>query len=146
MSPAPSPEARAITAASIKSAPIGAAIVALLFFGTPLLGEATLDQLLALWWMIGLAWVIATFVGVIATGLCLLLFGSAIARISRAFLATLGGLAFAVGSAVGAVLLIGAMLGLASGDWQTVLLLGVPYAVPAAVLYRREVLLERAFA
>ena len=104
MSPAPSPEARAITAASIKSAPIGAAIVALLFFG------------------------------------------SAIARVSRAFLATLGGLAFAVGSAVGAVLLIGAMLGLASGDWQTVLLLGVPYAVPAAVLYRREVLLERAFA
>jgi len=143
---APSPEARAITAASIKSAPIGAAIIVLLFFGTPLLGEATLDQLLALWWMIGLAWVIATFIGVIATGLCLLLFGSVIARASRAFLASSAGLAFAVGGSLAVTLLIGGTLTLARGDWQAVLLVCLPYALPAAILYRREILLERAFA
>ncbi|KPP89440.1 hypothetical protein [Erythrobacter sp. HL-111] len=73
MSHAPSPEDRAITATSIKSAPIGAAIIALLFFKTPL---------------------------------------------------------------------IGAILTLASGEWQAVLLVCLPYALPAAILYRREILLE----
>ncbi|MEE4339707.1 hypothetical protein, partial [Erythrobacter sp.] len=146
MSHAPSPEARAIAAASIKSAPIGAAIIVLLFFGAPLLGEVSLDQLFASLWMIGLAWAIATFIGMIATGLCLLLFGSVIARVSRAFLATSGGLALAVSSSLGAVLLIGAIPGWASGDWQMVLLLCLPYALSAAILYRREILLESAFA
>jgi len=144
MSHAPSPEARAITATTIKSAPIGAAIIALLFFKTPLIGEATLNQLLALWWMIGLAWVIATFIGVIATGLCLLLFGSVIARASRAFLASSAGLALAVGSSLAVTLLIGGAITWTGGEWQAVLLVCLPYALPAAILYRREILLESA--
>jgi len=145
MSPAPSPEARAIAAASIKSAPIGAAIIVILFF-VPLIGEVSLDQLFTSLWMVGFAWVIATFIGMIATGLCLLILGSVIARVSRAFLANSRGLALAIGSALGAIVLIGAILGWASGEWPTILLLSMPYAVPAAVLYRREILLESAFA
>lgn len=146
MAPAPPPEARAITVASIKSAPIGAAIIVLLFFGAPSLGEATLDQLLASWWMIGLAWVIATFLGVIATGLCLLLFGSVIARASRAFLASSAGLALALFSSLAVTLLMGGAIAMTGGEWQAVLLICLPYALPAAILYRREILLESAFA
>ena len=80
--------------------------------------------------------VIAFIAGLVATTLCLLLFGTVIARFTREQLMRRGGLLIALAIAV----FISAALGLVFEPSLT--LIALPYALPAAVFYHREIKLE----
>lgn len=161
---APSPEARSIAGASVRSGAIGAAIITgyvliILLRGlgmdllsTPVenLPEAAIVAVSAFLALIAL-FLLVFAAGTIAVGLCLLLFGAAIARLSRGFIQSWEGLLITIGSALALSYCIGWIFSgmpwptsfndtLVKGGWLFIL----PFAVPAAILYRREILMEQA--
>ena len=143
---APSPETRAIAAATIRAAALGALVVTLIFTIIIISSEGlSLTDLVDGIVMIGVMYAIAFVVGAVATGFALLLAGAAIARLSRAQIASPAGLVIAVASAVALSGLFGVGLSDHHDTRLWLALLALPYALPAAIMYRQEILLERAF-
>ena len=143
---APSPETRAIAAATIRAAALGALVVTLIFTIIIISSEGlSLTDLVYGIVMIGAIYAIAFVVGAVATGFALLLAGAAIARLSRAQIASPAGLVIAVASAVALSGLFGVGLSDHHDTRLWLALLALPYALPAAIMYRQEILLERAF-
>ena len=98
-----------------------------------------------------LLYAIAFVAGTIGTGLMLLVFGALIARISRDVIGSWAGLAIAITSAV-ALSTCFALIFASSGQAamyfnretaQFVGGLSLVFALPAAILYRREILTEQ---
>lgn len=136
----PSPEARAIAGAAIFSGVSGAAVltavVAFRIFAS-LEGDPLWSLVL-----LALAFTLAFIGGTIATALMLLLAGAALARLSRSFLETRLGLVVAMGSAILVSLILGLLIAGSDGVSGASIVI-MAYAIPAAILYRREILTER---
>ena len=143
---APSPEVRAITAATIRAAALGALVVTLAIIAIEIFAGRTsvMEFAASVWGLVGI-YAIAFVVGAVATGFALLLAGAAIARLSRAQIASPAGLVIAVASAVALSGLFGVGLSDHHDTRLWLALLALPYALPAAIMYRQEILLERAF-
>lgn len=135
-----SPEFRAIASSALKAAIIGAVPIATIFaLGSSLPPYANDFALSRFLMLLSLSLAIAFVAGAIATGLCLTLAGSFLARLMGQRLDTLTGFAIVLSAA------IIASIGFAMPfDEPMLALVCLLFAVPAAILYRREVLLERA--
>lgn len=133
------PETRAIAPASLQAAALGAILLASAFLLQGVLMETPYDfrfhaalALLALF---------AGFIfGGLATGLALMLVGVPVARFSEAFLDRPQGLAAGVAAAA---ICAAAFIALLSVDDLFWCLAAACFAFPAALLYRRQILLER---
>ena len=92
--------------------------------------------------VLGLVYAIAFMAGFLATALCMTLFGPALARLMGDALQRPLGLIITMGSAF--ALSVCFALFVASREVFTWSAIALAYALPAAILYRREVLCERA--
>ena len=142
---APSPEARAIAAASIRAGAWGASAVTLVFAVMVIAADVpSFAEVLSGFLLFALLFALAFAAGTVLTGFMLLMLGAAIARLSRDWLASPGGLGLALVSALAASAAFGLLFAGVEG-FSAPMLLALPYAVPAAIIYRQEILLERVF-
>ncbi len=134
-----SPETRAIAPATLQAALLGALLLASTFLLDGLTSKADYDPYLYV--SLALLALIAGFIfGGLGTCLALMLAGVPIARLAGDRLGSGGGNALAILSAtIGA-----AAFGAVAGRDEFWILAAGCFALPAALLYRRQVLLERA--
>jgi len=83
-------------------------------------------------------------VGGVAIALCLMLFGHPIAKLSTGFLESAEGMLICFASAFAALGVLSGAVFFALGGSPLFFVLALPYAIPAAILFRSEILLERA--
>ena len=134
-----SPETRAIAPATLQSAAIGAILLASTFLFGGLMTQADYD--FKIYVQLAVLALIAGFIfGGLATGMALMLAGVPVARITDVRLASRVGTALAIGTAVVG---IAAFYAVAGSD-EFLAMAAACFALPAALLYRRQVLLERA--
>lgn len=138
----PSSEARAIAAAGLKAGLGGSAIVGFLLAGGFAFGgsEFSFHSIYVSIWIGGAAFIISSVIGTIAVLFCLLIFGLPLAGLARTHLEGASGVAVALTAAF----FVSALLAGIYGSPESILII-LAYAVPAAILYRREILLERIF-
>lgn len=129
----------AVFAASLKAAFVGGLITAAYFTLMWLSpnGNST-SGLLGTFVFAGFILFLSISIGTIAIALCLTLFGLPIAYLLRDSLATGFGSTVAMLSAV----IVSALVALLVSGGPAVLVI-LPYAIPAAIFFRREILLER---
>lgn len=135
-----SPETRAIAPATLQAALLGAILLASTFLFYGLATRANYEGTL----YIGLALValLAGFVfGGLATCLVLMVAGVPIARLAGDWLGSWHGVAVAIFSALFGAAAFGALV----GRDELLTLTAACFALPAALLYRRQILIERAF-
>ena len=140
-----SPETRAIAPAAIQSAAIGAILLSLLFLATGFDNDGDHNFMIYFALVIG-ALVIGFVIGGIATGLVLMLAGVPIARLAGDRLERASGLGLAltvaaIGIACFYIIAVGEPL--TTPPQLAAIILPLCFALPAALLYRKQVLLER---
>jgi len=135
-----SPETRAIAPATLQAAALGAILLASTFLLEGLTSEANYEG--ALYLGLAASALLGGFVfGGLGIGLALMLAGVLIARLAGDSLGSWHGIAVAIVSA-----LIGAAaFGAIAGREEFLTLAAACFALPAALLYRRQVLFERGF-
>ena len=142
-----SPETRAIAPATLQAAAAGAVLLAATFLLDGLTTKAIYPLAVTLQ-LAGLAFVLGFVAGTLAIGLALMLAGAAIARVVGEQLEGGKGIAIALSPAL---VMSAALYVLMTDDPFSahaepfVGVAAVCFAVPAALFYRRHVLLERAF-
>lgn len=141
-----SPETRAIAPATLQAAGLGAILLAAIF----LLGALTTraDYPFGLYFSLALLALVAGFVfGGLGTGLALMLAGVPVARIIGHRLENADGAVLTLASAaisVWAFHSAAVLTDFTPPDEPFVMIAAACFAVPAALIYRRQVLLERA--
>jgi hypothetical protein len=133
-----SPETRAIAPATLQAAGLGAILLASTFLIDGLTTKADYDFTFYAS-LAGLALVAGFIIGGLGTGLALMLAGVPVARIIGQRLESTVGTALAIGTAVAGVAVCHGVTG--SNDFFA--MAAACFALPAALLYRRHVLLER---
>jgi hypothetical protein len=137
----PSSNLLAVFPASLKAALIGSTIVT--FFATLSFGLPSVDlasDIFRLFGTVAFVFVICLFTSTIVITLLLMIFGLAIAYLARDVLTTATGSAIALASAVALSALVAILLGGLGG-----IIFVLPFSIPAAILFRREILLESTF-
>jgi hypothetical protein len=133
-----SPETRAIAPATLQAAALGAILLASTFLVDGLTTQADYD--FKFYVQLAMLALIAGFIfGGLATGLALMLAGVPIARIAGYRLESRVGTAVAMGTAIVGIAAFQAV----TGRDEFFAMAAACFALPAAVLYRRQVLLER---
>ncbi len=136
-----SPETRAIAPATLQSAGLGAILLASTFLFDGLTTKA--DYGFILYAQLAVLALIAGFIiGGLATGLALMIVGVPVARFAEDRLDGPAGMVMGIVSAAICVAVFNALS--ASND-EFLILAAACFALPASVLYRRQILLERAF-
>jgi hypothetical protein len=134
------PEWHAVASASLKGSLVGATLVSAFFSISIALPSPYRDfDIAALLTFAPFIFIFAFIPGIIGTYLCLMLFGMPLASLSQARLDSLFGLGIAI---TGALIISTILAGLISSPHFVLVL--IAYALPAAIYYRREILLERA--
>lgn len=140
-----SPETRAIAPATLQAAAAGAALLASTFLLFGLAGPVDLG--FGSYAMLGLLVLVAGFIfGGLGTGLALMLAGVPVARIIGDRLDNPTGAVLALaGAAIGVWAFHSAAVqtGLVPPDEPFITFVAACFALPAALIYRRQVLLER---
>jgi len=140
---APTPEYSTIASASLKSAAFGACAVTACFAFLHVLSDLTsVLHVFTAFWVLCLVFALAFAVGAIAVGISLLLIGALVARSSRQVLASWRGLMIALTLAVALSVGLGHWVG-SQTQWFGFSLIALAFAFPAAIIYRREILLKR---
>lgn len=134
-----SPETRALAPATLQSAALGAILLASTFLIDGLTTQADYDFKFYVQLAV-LALVAGFVVGGLATGLALMLAGVPVARMAGYRLESRAGTALAMGTAMVSIAAFHAF----AGSDEFFAFAATCFALPAALLYRRQILLERA--